>query len=97
MGAATMNETERIARILCKAEGYNPDAGISGNRKTWEINAHQGQALAEQGLTIVPTTPTPKMLEDVGTMEGFEVDAFEGDCDRPHIEWWQAMIAAREE
>ena len=36
--------------------------------------------------------PTEDMLVDAGVMEGFNGYVDEGDEDRPHIEWWQAMI-----
>lgn len=50
----------------------------------------------ERGVVEVSREPTEAMLTDVGPMEGFDVVAYEKDCDRPHIEWWQAMIEAAE-
>jgi len=41
---------------------------------------------------IVPLEPTEGMLNAAGPMEGFDCDIYEGDIDRPHIEWWKAMI-----
>jgi hypothetical protein len=40
--------------------------------------------------------PTPRMLEDAGTMNWYGVEYYLPDYkpDDDHIEWWQAMIDA---
>ncbi len=53
-------------------------------------------ALSAAGLVIVPRKPTEGMLEHAGAMEGH--DRYDdNESDRCHIEWWQAMITAREQ
>ena len=51
------------------------------------------QALKSGEWVLVPIEPTNQMLEDVGTMEGY--DGANCSADNDHIEWYKAMIAAR--
>lgn len=45
-------------------------------------------------FVLVPVDPTPRMLESVGTMEGWDGNA--GEADENHIDWYQAIEAAQE-
>lgn len=49
------------------------------------------RALAQSAIKAM-RIPTPRMLEDVGAMEGYEYDNTKSD--EHHIDWWQAMIDA---
>ncbi len=53
---------------------------------------------AQRAAISAMREPTEAMLGSAGPMEGFDCVIYEKDSDRPHIEWWQAMIdAARQE
>lgn len=56
-------------------------------------------ALKEAGYAVVPVVPTPKMLTDVGTIEGYDEDVSVSmaGADADHIAWWSAMLAAAQE
>jgi len=44
---------------------------------------------------MVPETPTARMLEYAGAVDGYGSDqAYSSESDRHHVDWWQDMLAA---
>ena len=79
---------ERVAKALFRSMGFSAefDELEEYGQELWRSKARAAiEAMME---------PTPGMLEDAGPMEGFDCYAWEKDVDRPHIEWWKAMIRA---
>ena len=87
-----MTDIEREARLLCKANGQNPDKELRVSREyMWRAYALQAEGLAEAGLVIRPLEPTEEMLSaDVsGQWE------WTGDFNKAaRTQTWQAMNAA---
>lgn len=65
--------------------------------KDWsEDDRNRFKLMARAALTAAlecMREPSGNVLGAVGPMEGFDTCAYENDCDRPHIEWWQAMLS----
>ena len=95
---------ERVARALAINHGVDPDEEGPGRRHVAERDGipsilmdHAGPLwemwVSDARVSIAAMrVPVSGMLVAVGPMEGFADYLYEGETDRPHIEWWQAMI-----
>jgi len=88
---ATMRE--KMARAMCRSESTDPDSrAYSMDAPMWELWLPTVDATLD-----AMREPDEVTLGNVGPMEGFDTDLFEHDTDRPHIDWWKAMITAIKE
>tara|TARA_Y100000114_G_scaffold45847_1_gene41509 strand:+ start:299 stop:577 length:279 start_codon:yes stop_codon:yes gene_type:complete len=89
-----MNMIEKVARAICVAHSDDPDRFDSA----WqELAWVQYEDHAKAALAAIKE-PTTKMLEDSGTMTGFDTDGPQAwRTDEHHINWWKSMIEAAEE
>lgn len=60
------NEAERVARLLCKFDGGDPDMSLGGDKQNflWMEYERQAQGLIDAGKVIVPREPTETMQLD---------------------------------
>ena len=87
---------ERMARALF--DGENECLGPDFAHSERHFKVAKGQYLTMVNhLTEAMMEPDEVTLGNVGPMEGFDTDLFEHDMDRPHIEWWKAMLTTIKE
>ena len=91
-----MNDIERVARLLCKADQGTPDKELRVSGKyMWQAYALQAKGLAEAGLVIVPRKLTNQAIANgLCLILDAETGGADGGGFRGGFGLWKTLLAA---
>lgn len=75
----------------CYEDGHMDCFAWTTGEFTTPLYAHPQPAIPE-GWQLVPVEPTPNMLQEAGTIDGW--DGWPHMADECHTKWWASMLAA---